>query len=1172
MNRVRSEVPTTAWLQEALRQVEPDAVLVSARLLRRLIRRRHPQATTGLHVPHRKSLVVRASEALKVATPEALGLVGPDGGGPDADRMLILLRKPDRGFANREELLLGYWRLLFHARVHESLERAVADGRLNWGIVRERTHQIGEVAFDEARSVLRREHRLIPPVDDVSTYIEFAAHFLELRYFAPELLPLTFPAIDDLERIDPLLARDVDAPALFAATRPAGAAEPAPQPVSGISDLDLDIAEEPLGPEPLDEPALNRFSDRLYRGLLMQADRAERLGNHVRAAILRTRAARVTTPARAGQARSAGRDALDALARRLQPALECDDAERARWTVALRSLQDRAARGPWPAEARLLSDLQAVCLDHEREFYRIDLVEWAFSFGRRSLKRLLPNQREVAECKHLRRANRRLGRVRLADEDRERLARLLHRAVDRAENRLRERFRPLIRRALERADFEPKNLPERVAFDKVVEELLDQLVDRGYLSAGDLRDALSRNQLKLPDLRPSTFLRGDRLLRADHRLGISLEGVYRRAEIYIRALQKGSSVAFGSPIGRLLTLFLVLPFGGAFVVLEGLQHLVEPVLNLFGGHGPPSGPTFRDDALAVATLGAGRIHGLAAPGHAAGAHLHFVNTYSVLTLGLFLLALIHLEGFRRLTVRALRGLGRALRVLLIDLPVWVTKQPILRALVFSKPAVLLWHWVLAPLALTIVLGLLLREDENDSESFLIAGAATYLIATVVLNSRLGRDIEEELIDQFQLGWTRITTDFLPSVYRAVMDFFDRALEALDRLLYSVDEWFRFRTGQSRLTLGIKAVLGLAWSFVTYVIRFCINLLVEPQINPIKHFPVVTVAHKIMLPFMLALPPILMGSPLGLSAVRANSIAFALQMLLPGVFGFLVWELKENWRLYDANRAKTLRPVIVGHHGETLVRLLRPGLHSGTLPKTFARLRQATRQARLTGRARALHRQRESLRHLEHAVAHFLDREFLAMLRQGGAFRDADVSLADVELATNRIRARFHREGPPGDPWVVSFEEQSGWLAAGTVATGWLDDLPVDDRQALALALAGLYKKAGVDLVREQIRLALDPPTTEYDIVPAGLHAWLPGRPEAAHTFDLRDLPRASPEPDATGPPTLDASRLLFGRAPITWQHWVVAWQREETGQSLPGDPATGPVLPPAMKTEVSRSR
>ena len=79
-----------------------------------------------------------------------------------------------------------------------------------------------------------------------------------------------------------------------------------------------------------------------------------------------------------------------------------------------------------------------------------------------------------------------------------------------------------------------------------------------------------------------------------------------------------------------------------------------------------------------------------------------------------------------------------------------------------------------------------------------------------------------------------------------MDLFKGILWAMERLLYTVDEWLRFRSGQSKLTLVGKAVLGVIWFYVTYIVRFGITVLIEPQINPIKHFPVVTVSHKLLL--------------------------------------------------------------------------------------------------------------------------------------------------------------------------------------------------------------------------------------------------------------------------------------------------------------------------------------
>ena len=144
----------------------------------------------------------------------------------------------------------------------------------------------------------------------------------------------------------------------------------------------------------------------------------------------------------------------------------------------------------------------------------------------------------------------------------------MHEAIGRVEARLRERLRPIIAAALDEVGLMPQNLPERVARKKLVEELLDRIADRGFLAMGDLRDAISRNNLKLPDLSgPFSFLGGDQLLCADRKLAAALDGVYRRGEVYLRWMQRLSSLGFGTRIGRFLTRFAVVPFGGAFVAL-----------------------------------------------------------------------------------------------------------------------------------------------------------------------------------------------------------------------------------------------------------------------------------------------------------------------------------------------------------------------------------------------------------------------------------------------------------------------------------------------------------------------------------------------------------------------------------------------------------------------------
>ncbi len=119
--------------------------------------------------------------------------------------------------------------------------------------------------------------------------------------------------------------------------------------------------------------------------------------------------------------------------------------------------------------------------------------------------------------KHLRSATRRLVTSRLTGSERRRLSHLLHEAAHSAEHQMRTRLRPLTTETLERVGISPTDTPERVAFRKLVEELFDGVANRGFLTMGDLRDAISRSNLKLSDLSgPKEFLLGDRLLHTDH--------------------------------------------------------------------------------------------------------------------------------------------------------------------------------------------------------------------------------------------------------------------------------------------------------------------------------------------------------------------------------------------------------------------------------------------------------------------------------------------------------------------------------------------------------------------------------------------------------------------------------------------------------------------------------
>src|SRR5205823_14448072 len=99
----------------------------------------------------------------------------------------------------------------------------------------------------------------------------------------------------------------------------------------------------------------------------------------------------------------------------------------------------------------------------------------------------------------------------------------------------------------------------------------------------------------------------------------------------------------------------------------------------------------------------------------------------------------------------------------------------------------------------------------------------------------------------------------------------------------------------------------------------------------------------------------------------------------------------------------LRPVMVGHHGETLLQLLRPGFHSGTVPRLFRQLRRVERQAMVTGQWRTARWYRQQLQQVEDAVRLFVDREFLQLLQLTRSWKGQPLQAGKIELATNLIR-------------------------------------------------------------------------------------------------------------------------------------------------------------------------
>src|SRR5438132_3310713 len=324
-----------------------------------------------------------------------------------------------------------------------------------------------------------------------------------------------------------------------------------------------------------------------------------------------------------------------------------------------------------------------------------------------------------------------------------------------SEDRLRERFRPVLKDAFHDVGLVAANPPEQVALQKIIEELLDRITEYGFFTFADLRDTISRNQLKLPDLAdPYSYWRGDPLLRLDRRLATLMEGVYRHGEFYLRWMESCSSLFFGTNVGRLFTENVVLPFGGAWALLKTLEigytHYVQP---LFLGQTAPE--RLSPPGMAAAA-GSAAVQGLRASGPFAG-----FPWYLYLLLGIFLLALVRMPALRAFFARAGRGSFQALRLVCYEIPVWLWRRPWMQEVFKSWPFLLLYWYVLKPLTVSAALWLYLPITSGS----LLAMAATFFITALILNSRFGYAASEAVIETIVLVYSWLRFDFLRGLVR-----------------------------------------------------------------------------------------------------------------------------------------------------------------------------------------------------------------------------------------------------------------------------------------------------------------------------------------------------------------------------------------------------------------------
>lgn len=954
--------------------MDPAACVVAPRVVRRILRATRNVRVAGMHVPHgRCCWAPRASVASLTTEKERRGEL------PAHDPVIVVADNDDPNELRRAA---------FHARVHLDL-----DGKLDVAAVRARVDALGQTAMDEIRAVLREDGALLPGADEVETWVEFVATYVELAEFEPEALAESFPSVDRAKAVA-LIARELPG---FCAPERESAPPPSTRPVAAV-------------------PPRSRRSAPEVR------ERARARGNVVRAVL---------------DGDDDPEKDLEALNQRVRAAAKSEH------DLDLRALVAAARAAPVPTfstEGRLLFDLQRAAIDHERETRIVDVLSF-----RRPVVRPLPMTNVVRVARRLRKALERVARTGLPRPERGSLRASLQKVADDAERHLRRTLRPHLTTVLGEVGLVPRGAAEETAREKLIDELLDRVVARGFIGIGDLRDAISRSRLKCEDLRLQTVLGRDELLRADLALSLRLDGVYRRGEIYLRFLQRLSALAFGTRISRLISTGLLLPVLAAFVVLEGVQHIVAPL--------------------------AKRL---------AHVSVHLVTRPSMLVAALVCFLLVHSGRARAVALTILRGVGAVLYGVFVAAPRWLFTRPLVLRLASSAPV--------------------------------------QAVVRFVTRSALFVALEEVVLDACGRAFRNVRTRILPGLLALLLDVMRALVDGMERAIYRIDEALLFRDGEGRFSLVLKGFGTAVVKVVAFVTRLYVNLLVEPQVNPIKHFPVVTVSHKILLPFLPALLVAIRAPLLPLGGFIANTVAGTTVFLLPGVFGFLAWELKENYRLYRASLPATLEPVRIGAHGETMTALLVPGFHSGTIPKVRVSLRRsarriARREPFLALAIRAHTRALTDLHHVEEAIARFVEREVLALLERSPRWTSGHLAVAWVRAASNRVVIAI------GDaPLVLAFEEQSGHLLAHVVEEGFAAHLAEDQRAVLDEALHGLYALAAIDFRREDIARSLD--GAPYDVCDEGLLVWPDGDFSAPAIRPMSSVPRLPP---------------------VEWARWSRAW-------------------------------
>src|SRR5205823_498087 len=142
----------------------------------------------------------------------------------------------------------------------------------------------------------------------------------------------------------------------------------------------------------------------------------------------------------------------------------------------------------------------------------------------------------------------------------------------------------------------------------------------------------------------------------------------------------------------------------------------------------------------------------------------------------------------------------------------------------------------------------------------------------------------------------------------------------------------------------------------------------------------------------------------------------------------------------------------------------------------------------------------------------------------------------MQAACGRVRVELCCPDLGDDGVWLAFEERSGWLVGEVTRPGWLSRLSDPQRDAFVVGLAGLYKLAGVMMVREQIEVCLPPDVTAYRVSAEGLELWSGGDFSRSVVCNLHE--EEGPKPPPVDGCALTPEQVLFMRTPVAWDDWV----------------------------------